>query len=132
MRRLILTCLALVLALTAPAAARVFQTADKTYDLKARPVDIAGSETGTTFILTDDGKVTVIKKSGEKGEIEVGKAFDRIDTNASGSKIFLSSSTGRQAKSVFVDFAQEINTDGAPFLGPEDAPVVMVVFSDFQ
>ncbi len=34
--------------------------------------------------------------------------------------------------SVCADKAQEIDISAAPFKGPVDAPVVIVVFSDFQ
>jgi len=123
---------ALLLAAIPPAGATVYQTADETYELSAKPIDIAGSETGTTFVLTEGGKVLIFKKNGEHGEITVDRDFDRIDANAGGDKIFLSSSRTRKAQTVYVDFQQQINIDGSPYLGPEDAPVVMVVFSDFQ
>ena len=113
------------------AAAKVYQTPDKTYNTTTTPIDIAGSETGTTFVLTEGGKVVIFSKSG-KNEIAVDKDFDRITTTPKGDKIMLSSSVSKKVQTIFVDFAKQINIEGSPFLGEENAPVVIIAFSDFQ
>lgn len=113
--------------------AKVFQTPDKSFTTTAAPLDISGSADGRyTFVLTEGGELVISGESAEPEVIKVDPAFDKIYASARGDKITLSSKTTKQVQEIFVDFLQEIETKGAPFLGAENAPVVLTVFSDFQ
>lgn len=113
--------------------AKVYQTIDQTNTTETSPLDLCASADGRyTFVLTQGGKIRIYGDSGRNDEITVNPAFNRISVSATGDKIFLSSTTNKQVQSIFIDFVQEISYDDAPFLGENEAPVVIAVFSDFQ
>lgn len=134
MKKSILTltiCFGLLLAHTA--GAKVFQTPDKSFATSTAPVDISTSADGRyTFILTEGGEVVISSESADQETIQVDPSFDKISASARGDKITLSSQKTKKVQEIFIDFLQEIDTQGAPFLGAENAPVVLTVFSDFQ
>lgn len=138
MRALFLGCglmlsASLVLASGQPAAAKVYQSVDKTYTVASSPLDLAVSADGNyTFVLGPNGKVTIYTKDGGKEEISVGGDFDQIAASGNGDKIWLSSQKSKQLQGVFIDFVKQLSADGSPFLGEEKAPVVVTIFSDFQ
>jgi hypothetical protein len=85
------------------------------------------------FILTDRGEIAVYSSAAQiEGKIDVGQHVDQIKLGPQGESLILKSSTKKTVQIVTVDFVQKINTSGSPFKGPEDAPVVIVVFDDFQ
>jgi len=125
---------AAILATGSPTArAEVFQTVDKTYQTDAAPIDLASAADGSrTFILTEGGKVHIQMESGERHQIAVDPGMDRIFTDATGGKIYLSSRATKKVQEIFVDFLQNIDISGSPSLGSPNAPVVLAVFSDFE
>lgn len=106
----------------------------KTLQLEETPIDVAVSPDGRRiFILTDRGEVAVYSSAAQiEGKIDVGQHVDQIKLGPQGESLILKSSTKKTVQIVTVDFVQKINTSGSPFKGPEDAPVVIVVFDDFQ
>ena len=106
----------------------------KTLQLEETPIDVAVSPDGRRiFILTDRGEVAVYSSAAQiEGKIDVGQHVDQIKLGPRGESLILKSSTKKTVQIVTVDFVQKINTSGSPFKGPEDAPVVIVVFDDFQ
>ena len=106
----------------------------KTLRLEETPIDVAVSPDGRRiFILTDRGEVAVYSSAARiEGKIDVGQHVDQIKLGPQGESLILKSSTKKTVQIVTVDFVQKINTSGSPFKGPEDAPVVIVVFDDFQ
>jgi hypothetical protein len=112
--------------------AKVYQTIQKTYKTTGVPLDVTTSENGQhTFVLTR-GKVLIYGKKSLEDTIHVGRAFDHISAAITGDKIFLSSSKERQVQEVLIDFVKHIDMSDNAFLGPENAKVTLVVFSDFQ
>ncbi|NOX24878.1 MAG: hypothetical protein GXP59_01945 [Deltaproteobacteria bacterium] len=112
--------------------AKVYQTMQKTYKTTSAPLDITTSENGQhTFVLTR-GKVLIYGKSSLEDTISVGPDFDHISAAITGDKIFLSSNKDKKVQVVLIDFVKHIDISGSPFLGPENARVTLVVFSDFQ
>lgn len=103
------------------------------------PLDIAASLDGKwTFVLTEGGKLLVYSDKGALEEtIPVDPAMDRIASSGLQaadlpSKLYLASGKNKTIQTVTLDFSVPINIQGAPFLGPENAPVVVVAFSDFE
>jgi hypothetical protein len=123
----------LALAVAVPnSRAKVYQTIKQTYQTASTPLDVTTSEDGLhTFVLTK-GKVLIYGKTSLEDEINVDPNFDRISAAINGDKIFLISSQGKKVQEVLLDFVKHIDVSGNPFLGPEDAKVTIVAFSDFQ
>jgi hypothetical protein len=106
----------------------------KVLKLDTQPLDVAVPNNGNSiFILSKSGKVLIYSFDGQlKGEMDVGNHVDQIEAGPSDEWLFLSSRENKTVKILHVDFIQHIDISGSPFLGPENAPVVIVVFSDFQ
>lgn len=98
------------------------------------PIDIAyAAEDGLYFVLTKGGTLYIYSEKGkQKGKIPVDPAMNRIAVSAQGDKVILSSEQHKTVQEISITFQVNIGTEGAPFLGPADAPVTLVVFSDFQ
>jgi hypothetical protein len=116
------------------ASAEVDWTVQRIINLEKRPVDTVVSIRGTyMYILTDDGIIHVYDSDGNsKGQIEAGKEVDQIATGPGDEQLILKSSRNKEVRTISVDFIQEINIKGSPYKGNADAPVVIVVFTDYQ
>lgn len=135
MHKLTIAALAfLAVCLSSPnTMAKVYQTINQTYSTTTSPLDLTTSEDGRhSFVLTQGGKVLIYGENGQKDEIKVDPSFDHISAAINGDKIFLSSSKDKKVQEILLDFVKHVDITGDPFLGPENAKVVMVVFSDFQ
>ena len=106
----------------------------KVLKLNTQPLDFAVPNNGRSiFILSKSGKILIYSFDGElKDEIDVGNHVDQIKAGPSDQWLFLSSRENKTVKILHIDFIQHIDISGSPFLGPENAPIVLVVFSDFQ
>jgi len=106
----------------------------KTLKLDAQPLDIAVSQDGNSiFVLTESGKIQIYSSDGSlKDKIDVGNHIDQIKSGPGDEWLFLSSRKNKTIEILHVDFIQNIDISGSPFKGPENAPVVIAVFSDFQ
>ena len=106
----------------------------KVLKLNTQPLDVAVPNNGRSiFILSKSGKILIYSFDGElKDEIDVGNHVDQIKAGPSDQWLFLSSRENKTVKILHIDFIQHIDISGSPFLGPENAPIVLVVFSDFQ
>ncbi len=114
--------------------AAVESTVIKTLNLDSPPLDVAVSPDGEKlYILTDNGNILIYSVKGKLTDtIKVDKDIDAIRVSRTGDVIFLSSQKSKQVQVVLLDFIQNIDISGAPYKGPDDAPVVIIVFSDFQ
>lgn len=130
----ILGGLLLALAWTPAAFAAVDWEAGRTISPDRAPLDVAGSADGKwTFVLTEGGKVNIYSAEGQLNDtITVDPAMDRIAVPGAGEKILLSSNKSKKVQEILVEFVMNIPVAGSPFLGPANAPVELVVFSDFQ
>ena len=106
----------------------------KTLKTEAVPIDVKISPDGQlTFVLTDDGNVVVYDNHGNpKDIIKVGSHINRIEIGPSGERLFATSRNKKTVEIILLDFISTINTEGSAFKGPEDAPVTIAVFSEFQ
>lgn len=130
------TSLGLILMLTAPfqVQAAVEISIEKTMQTDAAPIAVSVSADGrTTFVLTDNGKVLVFDDRGQLTEsIEVGSHIDGIDIDPSGERLYATSRQNKTVDIIQLNFIKQIDTGGAEFKGPADAPVTVAVFSEFQ
>lgn len=106
----------------------------KSLNTGARPVDVAVSADGrSVFVLTEDGALSIYTSEGSLTEkISLGYPAERIAVAPDGERIYVTSRQGKRVDVIQLDYVREINVSGAPFKGPEKAPVTIAVFSDFQ
>ena len=106
----------------------------KTLQLEETPIDVAISPDGRRiFVLTDRGEIVVYSSAAKiEAKLDVGQHVDQIKLGPRGDTLILKSGKNKTVQIVSVDFIQKINTSGSPFKGPEDAPVVIALFDDFQ
>jgi protein-disulfide isomerase len=117
--------------------AEVEMTVARTLTLEETPIDTALSASGKyIFVLTDNGKVLVYTPDGKLSDtIPVDKSIDSIRPAPPGAReeiLFLVSSKKKTVQVAVLEFVQEINTSGSPSKGAADAPVTIVLFTDFQ
>jgi len=126
--------LLLVTATFSPCFAVVEWSIQKKLQLEAPPVDVAISLNDKwMFVLNDRGEVLVFTRDGSlKEKIQVGKHIDQIKVGPRDNLLYLTSRKKKTVEIVELDFIQNINTAGAPYKGPADAPVVIAVFTDFE
>jgi DNA-binding beta-propeller fold protein YncE len=107
---------------------------ENTLKTGAAPADIVVSADGqTVFVLTDDGNVLIYDRGGKlKDTIKIGPHVDQIRIDPQGEQLFATSRRNKTVEVIELSFIHDIDTTGSPFKGPQDAPVVMAVFSDFQ
>ena len=127
------------LILAAPCQAGVDWEVSNTLKTPTAPLDVAASLDGKwTFVLAEGGKLLIYSDKGALEEtIAVDPAMDRIASSGLQAanipdRIYLAGSKSKTVQTVTLDFSVPINIQGAPFLGPENAPVVIVAFSDFE
>lgn len=129
----------LILLLPAAAFARVDAEVLQTIKTDHPPRDMVSSTDGQwLYVLTDGGRIEVHGADGSLNDVvKVDPAMDRIGVSglsAAGidDRLYVSSSKSGAVQVLSVNFAMPIDTTGAPFIGPANAPVEIVVFSDFE
>ncbi len=122
------------LALALPGQATVETNTVLSFKSSGSPVDTAASSDGHWFfVLTSQGKVEIYDTDGAlKETITIDEPADSITSSPTGDALFLSNKATGAITKMEVNFIQNIDIAGAPFKGPEKAPVVIIVFSDFQ
>lgn len=105
-----------------------------TWTLPTKPLDIAQSlDNKKVFILGADAKVHIFTPDGKKlGEMPVDPNTSAIDIAARGEMLYLINSKSNSYTAIDVSFTQQIDITGAPVQGKIDAPVTLIVFSDFE
>jgi DNA-binding beta-propeller fold protein YncE len=114
--------------------ASVETSIQKTLHTEAAPIDIAVSSDGrSTYVLTEDGSVARYDNSGKLTDtIKVGSHIDHIEIGPSGERLFATSRQNKTVEIILLNFIYNINTEGSSIKGPQDAPVTIAVFSEFQ
>jgi len=124
----------LIFCFSSLAWAEVEKSVSKTLKLESKPIDIAVSGDGKiTFILVEGGKVLIYDSGGTlKDSVEVSKTVASIGSSTNGDFLLLADSNANTLEVVKLDYVVDIDVSSLPFKGPENAPVVIAVFSDYQ
>ena len=117
-----------------PFPADVEWTIKKQLNLEASPLDISTSAGGRWIFILAPGEVLVYSVSEDKvvTRIPVDKAFDRLRHAAKSNTLVLSSKSEKTVKIIQLELIHKFDLSGLPFKGPENAPVTMAVFGDYQ
>jgi cellobiose-specific phosphotransferase system component IIB len=135
MKKLVLICfLVLVTSMQGTAFAEVEWSLTKELKLNAAPLDIAQSSDGQMVFILTPGAVLVYSAREDKltEKIPVDKGFDRMAYSEKNNSLMMTSSSEKTLKIIRLDIKQKIDVSGLPFKGPENAPVTIAVFSDYQ
>jgi hypothetical protein len=108
--------------------------AKKQLNLEEKPIDIGASADGEKLFILVEGKVLIysIVQGEILDSIPVAKEFDRLSVPGKDNVIALSSSSGKRVEIIRYRTLHKIDISGLPFKGPENAPVTIAVFSDYQ
>ena len=103
-------------------------------DLKTTPLDIVSSADGMWLFILTPGEILVY--SAQEGKITehipVDPGFDRITSFPRGNVLTIASSTKKVLQIIYLETVYPIDVMGLPFKGPQDAPVTLAVFTDYQ
>lgn len=106
----------------------------ESWQIAGKPVDMVHSLDGKyTFILNDQHQVLVYDQQGTiQGTIPVTVGVNAIDISPQGEFLYLVDKDTSSFTSIAIDFVIDIDTVGSPLRGSAEAPVTMVIFTDFQ
>lgn len=106
----------------------------KDLDVKAAPLDVAPSPDGRWLYILTPGEILVFSFSSGTitDRVPVGKDFDRIASLPRPNTIVIASSAKKAVQIVLLEPVYKIDVTGSPFKGPQEAPVTLVVFDDYQ
>lgn len=102
-------------------------------NLNYKVVDMVMSKNNLyVYVLSDDGYVHIYKQGWvEVASLKIGSNFKKIATTDTNDELFAIDKEGK-LKVIRISFQREIDTSNSPFKGNPNAPVEIVVFSDFQ
>ena len=114
--------------------AEIEWTVKKQLKLEAAPTDIAPSADGKWIYVLTSGEILVYSVPEDKvmNRIPVDKTFDRLTYSAQDNTLLVSSSAEKTLKIIQLAVIQHFSLEGLPFEGQKNAPVTLVVFSDYQ
>ena len=106
----------------------------QTLKLESEPLDISvAKRSGRVYVLNDRGEIAIYTFNGQlKGKLVVGADVVQIEPGPSEDTLFLLKRKNKAIESILVTVTEQIDVSGAPAKGADDAPVTVVVFSDFQ
>lgn len=101
-------------------------------NIEASPLDTVPSSDGKTIYILVSGKILVYSMSENRiiDFFPVDRKFDHLSVAGKG-KLFLLSSSKDTSISIF-EMKKTFDLSGLSIKGPQDAPVVVAVFSDYQ
>jgi hypothetical protein len=103
-------------------------------DLPAKALHFKRSLDGKyLFVLTEDQRVLVYdQKNNLQGSIPVDPGVTDLDIAPQGQLLYLIDTEKQITTTMAIDFIVDIDITNSAFKGEVDAPVTIVVFSDFQ
>ena len=85
------------------------------------------------FVLTEDQRVLVYdQRNNLQGSIPVDPGVTDLDIAPQGQLLYLIDTEKQVTTTLAIDFVVDIDTSNSAYKGKIDAPVTVVVFSDFQ
>ena len=96
--------------------------------------DTAAASDGALFFFLTPGEIQVYQAEKDTviDRFTVDKAYDNLTYADRQKTLILTSSQGKAPQLYRVDLVHEILLDGLPVRGPQDAPLTIAVFSDYQ
>jgi hypothetical protein len=115
-------------------AADLELTERKQLKLDVSPLDTATSADGQWLFILTPGEIIVYSAFEEKISkgIPIDKGFDSLTYSARDNTLILSSRSEKAVKIIQLELIHQFDISGLPFQGPENAPVTMAVFGDYQ
>jgi DNA-binding beta-propeller fold protein YncE len=115
-------------------SSKVQMQVGKSWKLPSKPLDVVYSlDNKKVFILTDQEQILIYTAAGALlGKVKVAKGVSAIDIAPRGEKLYLINQVDNTFTDLSLDYVVTINTKGSPFLGKENAPVTIAVFTDFE
>ena len=103
-------------------------------DLPAKALHFKRSLDGKyLFVLTEDHRVLVYdQRNTLQGSIPVDSGVTDLDIAPQGQLLYLIDTEKQVTTTLAIDFVVDIDTSNSAYKGNIDAPVTVVVFSDFQ
>ena len=106
----------------------------KDLNLQATPLDVTPSADGQWLFILTPGEILVYSFQEGKitDRISVDKGFDRIASLPRANALTLTSSTKKELRIILLEVVHKIDVTGLTFKGPQNAPVTIAVFTDYQ
>jgi protein-disulfide isomerase len=117
-----------------PARSEITVSSQQALEVGGNFRDMAVSHNGKwIYVLTEKGDILIYSGSGElKGSINAGSSIDSIRSGPTEEVLIVGNRSDGRVKILNLDLIRDIPISGSPFKGDESAPVVIVVFSEFQ
>ena len=102
--------------------------------LESPPLDVASTPDGELIFILMPGRVAVFNKGSlsQLNQIPIEPGYDRLSYAADSRMLVLTNRSTRELKSIRVNRVFEISVEGSPYMGPENAPVTIAVFDDYE
>jgi len=102
--------------------------------LDSSPLDVASTPDGELTFILMPGKVVIYKKGSlvPLNQIPIEPGYDRMAYASDARMLVLTNRTTREFKAIQVSRVFDISVEGSPYMGPENAPVTIAVFDDYE
>lgn len=130
---LLLTALLFIGATPLLASSRVDVHMLRSISLNAKPVQVVATADGQRiYVLTEKGEVQLFSANGDQqGSFDAGPDVTGITPQGS-NRLILEMGQQQQILLVGLQSVVQISDEGAATMGPETAPVTVVIFDDFE
>ena len=97
-------------------------------------LDVSESSDGNWMFILTPGEVLVysVPENRTQQHIPLDKAYDRLNHSPQNNTLTLTSRSEKTIKIIQLEMIHQMNLSDRPFLGAENAPVVLSVFFDYQ
>jgi hypothetical protein len=117
-----------------PAKAEFEWTEMKELNLSEKPLALATSLNGQWIVVLLKGEVQLFSQENFSllGKFPVDKSFDTMSFSENLQAVILGNSEKKTIKILQIEQILDINVANLPIIGPAEAPITIVVFSDYQ